>query len=778
MKDTEKYLIHANIAADGVVERSDVVGAVFGQTEGLLGDELDLRDLQESSRVGRIDVAVESENGQSFGEVTVASSLDKVETAILAAALETIDRIGPCHASVEVTSIEDVRAAKRREVVERAKELVAGGFEETSLASDDILDEVREAARVEGIVDYEGLPAGPRVGDSDAVIVVEGRADVLLTLLECGIKNAVAVEGTNVPDAVADLTADRTVTAFLDGDRGGELILRELAQVGDVDYVAFAPPGESVEDLDRNTVFEALRGKVPYSSLADEPNLREAATDDSGSAPIDNEGRGRSGEMSEPSESETESERASDGGDDGDAGVVAGGARSATDRGLVDAVEDTPAPAATDAGEVDEVGEDREGTWKATPTPQISTTQNLTIERPTIRISTKRRMPRALKRPTPPRQRAALDRRARTGDRRRRQRPRPTARRRSRRPRGDRRRRRLRRDRGRRDGPAHGRRRRADRPAPPRRRRPARGSASCSAARSASSSSDLWERECSRSATSAPGADGGRGAHSARTIPVLKPPRLLRRGRPRRVPRTARRRTSARRPARSPSGRRTASPATPAHGPSGRRPPVRREASRRRCRTRRDRSPQESLGGPGVVAGTIGAPSPSTPVTVPRPSAVRRACRRRSGRASRRRCRGRGSGLDSRAGPRASPHASAGTSGARPDRARSGSSPRRPRTRRRPWRSGSESVATGRAKNIVAERSPRRRLLTASPSGYASASRTVFVSTVSENTPSWVSTSGRISPATAYSGKVGKRIAIAISAFASAPPNAPRYQNA
>lgn len=401
MKDTEKYLIHANIAADGVVERSDVVGAVFGQTEGLLGDELDLRDLQESSRVGRIDVAVESENGQSFGEVTVASSLDKVETAILAAALETIDRIGPCHASVEVTSIEDVRAAKRREVVERAKELVAGGFEETSLASDDILDEVREAARVEGIVDYEGLPAGPRVGDSDAVIVVEGRADVL-TLLECGIKNAVAVEGTNVPDAVADLTADRTVTAFLDGDRGGELILRELAQVGDVDYVAFAPPGESVEDLDRNTVFEALRGKVPYSSLADEPNLREAATDDSGSAPIDNEGRGRSGEMSEPSESETESERASDGGDDGDAGVVAGGARSATDRGLVDAVEDTPAPAATDAARSTRSARIARGTWKATPTPQISTTQNLTIERPTIRISTKRRMPRALKRPTPP----------------------------------------------------------------------------------------------------------------------------------------------------------------------------------------------------------------------------------------------------------------------------------------------------------------------------------------------------------------------------------------
>ncbi|GAB3413490.1 DNA primase DnaG [Haloparvum alkalitolerans] len=285
MEDTAKYLIHATIAADGVVERSDVVGAVFGQTEGLLGDELDLRDLQQSDKVGRIDVAIESENGQSFGELTVASSLEKVETAILGAALETITRIGPCEASVEVTSIEDVRAAKRREVVDRAKELLASGFEETSLSSDDVLEEVRDAARVEGVTEYEGLPAGPRVGDSDAVIVVEGRADVS-ALLDAGIKNAVAVEGTNVPDAVSDLTADRTVTAFLDGDRGGELILRELGQVGDVDYAAFAPAGRSVEDLDRGEVLEALRAKVPYATVADEPNLREAAieADDGGSA--------------------------------------------------------------------------------------------------------------------------------------------------------------------------------------------------------------------------------------------------------------------------------------------------------------------------------------------------------------------------------------------------------------------------------------------------------------------------------------------------------------
>jgi DNA primase len=263
MQDTAKYLIHAKISADGVVERSDVVGAVFGQTEGLLGDELDLRELQDSSKVGRIDVSIESEGGQSFGDVTIASSLDKVETAILAASLETISRVGPCQARIEVTNIEDVRAAKRRIVVQRAKELLANSFEETVLTSDELHDEVRESVRAGEMNEYQGLPAGPNVADGNAVVVVEGRADVA-RLLEFGIKNAVAVEGTNVPDAVADLTEERTTTAFLDGDRGGQLILRELAQIGDVDFVAFAPEDQCVEDLPRGELLAALREKTPY----------------------------------------------------------------------------------------------------------------------------------------------------------------------------------------------------------------------------------------------------------------------------------------------------------------------------------------------------------------------------------------------------------------------------------------------------------------------------------------------------------------------------------
>ncbi|GAA0461898.1 DNA primase DnaG [Halococcus dombrowskii] len=282
MEDTDKYLIHADVTADGVVERNDVVGAIFGQTEGLLGTDLDLRTLQQSSKVGRIDVSINSQNGQSFGRITIASGLDRVETAILAASLETIDRIGPCRSTVDVERIEDVRAAKRREVVERAKGLL-GAFEESTMSSAELVEQVRESARTGEVAEYEGLPAGPRVADGDAITVVEGRADVLV-LLEYGIKNAIAVEGTNVPDAVATLTTERTTTAFLDGDRGGDLILKELAQVGEVEYVAVAPAGKSVEDLSREEVHEALRGKVAHELVAEAGNPREAVAATDGSA--------------------------------------------------------------------------------------------------------------------------------------------------------------------------------------------------------------------------------------------------------------------------------------------------------------------------------------------------------------------------------------------------------------------------------------------------------------------------------------------------------------
>jgi DNA primase len=269
--DTTKYLIHISLAAEGVVEKPDVVGAIFGQTEGLLGEDLDLRDLQRTGRVGRIDVQITSKKGETKGEILISTSLDRAETAILAASLETIDRVGPCVAHVTVESIEDIRVSKRKKIVERAKEILIERFEDGTIDSDELLDDVRQTLRIEkiGSIGEERAPAGPNVLDSDAIIIVEGRADVL-NLLRYGIKNAVAVEGTNIPKSVVDLCEKKTTTAFFDGDRGGELILRELLQVADIDFVAFSPKGKSVEDMTRKEVIKTLRNKVPVEYVRDQ----------------------------------------------------------------------------------------------------------------------------------------------------------------------------------------------------------------------------------------------------------------------------------------------------------------------------------------------------------------------------------------------------------------------------------------------------------------------------------------------------------------------------
>jgi len=269
--DTTKYLIHISLAAEGVVEKPDVVGAIFGQTEGLLGEDLDLRDLQRTGRVGRIDVQITSKKGETKGEILISTSLDRAETAILAASLETIDRVGPCVAHVTVDSVEDIRVSKRKKIVERAKEILIDRFDDGTIDSDELLDDVRQTLRIEkiGSIGEERAPAGPNVLESDAIIIVEGRADVL-NLLRYGIKNAVGVEGTNIPKSVVELCEKKTTTAFFDGDRGGELILRELLQVADNDFVAFSPKGKSVEDMTRKEVIKTLRNKVPVEYVHDQ----------------------------------------------------------------------------------------------------------------------------------------------------------------------------------------------------------------------------------------------------------------------------------------------------------------------------------------------------------------------------------------------------------------------------------------------------------------------------------------------------------------------------
>jgi DNA primase len=246
-----------------------VIGAIFGQTEGLLGQELDLRELQRTGRIGRIEVNLKVNKGKTVGKILIPSSLDGSETALVAAAIETIERIGPCISQIKLKSVKDVRALKRDYVVDRAKTILSKLVEEEIPNTTDLTKKIKESVRAAEITEYEGLPAGSDIQISDEIILVEGRADVLV-LLKHGIKNVIAIEGTTIPKPILELTKKKTSTVFLDGDRGGDLILKEILQLTNIDFVARAPEGKEVEDLTHKEIFKALRDKVPIKQLKKE----------------------------------------------------------------------------------------------------------------------------------------------------------------------------------------------------------------------------------------------------------------------------------------------------------------------------------------------------------------------------------------------------------------------------------------------------------------------------------------------------------------------------
>ena len=252
-----------------MVEKPDVIGAIFGQTEGLLGPDLDLRELQRTGRIGRIDVFLRNENGKTTGKIRVPSSLDLSETALIAAAIETIERIGPCSSVLKVRGIKDIRSIKRSFVMKRAKELIRRFMEEEIPDSSWLSERLKESVRVAELSNYKGLPSGPNIENYDEIILVEGRADVI-NLLKNGIKNVVAIGGTSIPQPIIDLCKRKVVTVFVDGDRGGDLIVKELLQLTDIDYVAKSPEGKEVEELTKKEIFKALRSKVPVGQYRTE----------------------------------------------------------------------------------------------------------------------------------------------------------------------------------------------------------------------------------------------------------------------------------------------------------------------------------------------------------------------------------------------------------------------------------------------------------------------------------------------------------------------------
>jgi DNA primase len=254
-----KYMIHVNFTAEGALEKPDVIGALFGQTEGLLGADLEMRELQKEGKIGRIEVDLERKDKKTTGKIKIPTALDQSETTLIAAAVETIERIGPCDSQIEVERIEDVRGSKRDYIVERAKKLM--GQIEGSTDSREISNEIKDSKKISNLSEYgkDKLPCGDLSGKE--VIVVEGRADVL-NLMRNGVSNVVAMNGTKLPDSIKTLSEEKDITLFIDGDRGGKLIAQNVMDNANVVYVAVAPDGKEVEELTGKEILANLRKKV------------------------------------------------------------------------------------------------------------------------------------------------------------------------------------------------------------------------------------------------------------------------------------------------------------------------------------------------------------------------------------------------------------------------------------------------------------------------------------------------------------------------------------
>jgi 5S rRNA maturation endonuclease (ribonuclease M5) len=255
-----KYHVKLSYEVDGLVERADIIGAIFGQTEGLLGPEMNLNELQRVSKVGRIEVNAKSTSNTTNGEALIPMSTDIDTCALIAAGIESIDKVGPFDCKFKLVAIDDVRAAKKDDIVRRAKEIKQKWATKTVSEGETMLNDVHQGD-IGKLSKYgpSKLTCSSGVFDSNWVILVEGRADVI-NLLRAGFDNVLAIEGAKIDESIKELCNEKdTVVAFLDGDRAGGFILKELKSVVTLDYELQADTGVEVEELTPARIDEILR---------------------------------------------------------------------------------------------------------------------------------------------------------------------------------------------------------------------------------------------------------------------------------------------------------------------------------------------------------------------------------------------------------------------------------------------------------------------------------------------------------------------------------------
>ncbi len=260
-------IVNIEIKVYGRVTQSDIVGAVFGQTEDVLGKELELRNLQKTNQIGRIEVRIEFDGTNTIGIITIPSYMDRTMTVIIAASLETINKIGPCRAEARVKDIENIKSIKIRQIINHAKKVLEK-FMSISVSSQELIDEVVNEVRMSRVEKYgrEGMEVlcGPDIADSDQLIFVESLAD-LRNLLKAGINNVVAFEDCSKTETLREIAEKHEVIIFI--NKGKDYLVRKICEFADADSFTRPDVDKRISELESKELFKAIRNTVSCNQI-------------------------------------------------------------------------------------------------------------------------------------------------------------------------------------------------------------------------------------------------------------------------------------------------------------------------------------------------------------------------------------------------------------------------------------------------------------------------------------------------------------------------------
>jgi DNA primase len=258
-----KYNLKFLFTVEGKVDESDIIGALLTLSAAYY-PAYGIVKLQNQSKLGKVKISkkdvVRDKQDRTEGSLQIPLNLDRADTSIFVSVIENITRIKLFGSKINLHDVEDLERGNSAKFLTRAIEVYNGFFDnEGSVSADDIRKTLLEMTSAKKAVTCGKHTIGATFTESEQVIVVEGRADVL-ALSECGISNTFALNGWEFDeDTIIEFLGSKTITLFRDGDEGGREIEKKLAGCVPITYVVQTPHKVSVEDLSKTEIINYLK---------------------------------------------------------------------------------------------------------------------------------------------------------------------------------------------------------------------------------------------------------------------------------------------------------------------------------------------------------------------------------------------------------------------------------------------------------------------------------------------------------------------------------------